>query len=475
MHSVFLDMRGKALRVLVAEGPSAPYTRLFETFSPEAGDLPRIMQQVSGDTGMQFDKAHLIVPSEEVTVAKYKIQNMPLPDAEKVIRRKITAEFRIDEPVFHLTPVDTDKRQRTYLVELVRPDTAQKYAKLLASAKLKVRTITSSFNANIRFFRGEQAEVPETSGIFDIDNEAIEVTVLSHADVIYTERIPLTYPGEEKDHPAGASPERAHKMKLYRIMDAIYKVHLSYRELYPDNAIVRIWICGLRGGAEGVADALREAVDAEIISSDPASPGDFSFSALFGLSEGVAAGAAVNFITRKSLRKLSERTIRILLASAACIALASMIFGYVSYENRYRSERAVLEKAQREHAARQKAGRQVSPYLAYRDQIGGLERTRVAYYEVLRAVANRLPDRIVLEKISFRQDQTKGILDLVFLAPHNPQAGRERILTGLSEMIEGIEVCRRHQEPVITVVARDKEKFLRTEFRCEAYTLEKKN
>jgi hypothetical protein len=67
------------------------------------------------------------------------------------------------------------------------------------------------------------------------------------------------------------------------------------------------------------------------------------------------------------------------------------------------------------------------------------------------------------------------MLDLVFLSQHNPKTGREDVLTGLAGMINGLEVCRNHQEPVITVVARDKDKFLRTEFRCEAYALEKKN
>jgi len=475
VSNLFLDFRGKTLRVLVAEGSAAPFVRTFEAFSPDAGAFKQIMQQVSGETTMQFDKAHLIIPSEEVTISKYKIQNMPLPDAEKVIRRKIIAEFKINEPVFHLTPVDADTRQRTYLVELVRPEVVQKYTKLLAAARLKLRTITSSFNSNIRFFRGTQAELPVTSGVFDIDNDTIEVTILSRADVIYAERIPLTYPGEEKEPASGATAERALKLKLYRIMDAIYKVQLSYRELYPDNEIQKIWICGLRGGAEGVADALREAVDAEIVSGDTASPQGYSYSALFGLAEGVTDGTAVNFVTRKSLRQLTDRTIRMLMAAAACIALVIMISGYAFFENKFSKERDLLEAAQKQEAARQAAGKQVTPYVLYREQISMLERTQVVYYDMLRFIANKIPDGIALERISFRQDQTKGIIDLVFLAPHNPKTGREHVLIKLAGMISGLDACRRHQEPVITVVARDKEKFLRTEYRCEAYTIEKKN
>ncbi|MGC2063019.1 MAG: hypothetical protein WA610_08570 [Thermodesulfovibrionales bacterium] len=476
MSDLYLDFRGKALRILVAEGPPAPYTRTFEAFSADAGEFKRVVQQVSGDTNIQFDKAHLIIPSEEVTVSKYKIQNMPLDDAEKVIRRKIISEFRIEEPVFHLTPVDADKRQRTYRVELVRPEVVQKYIKLLSAAKLKIRTMTSSFNANIRFFRGSRTEIPETSGIFDIDNDAIEATILSRADVIYAERIPLTYPGEEKEHAGSAPPERAKKMKLYRIMDAIYKVHLSYRELYPDNAIQKIWICGLRGGSAGVADALREAVDAEIISGDSSVPVGYAFAALVGLSEGITDGTAVNFITRKSLRQLSDRTIRIIMAIAACIAIVCMISGYEFYENKFRKERELLERAKREYAVRQNAGRQVSPYQSYREQISGLERTQVVYYDVLRFIANRIPDGMVLERISFRQDQEKkGMLDFVFLAPHNLKTGREHGLTKLAGMISELDVCRRHQEPVINVIVRDKQRFLRSEFRCEAYAIEKKN
>ncbi|MBA4371343.1 MAG: hypothetical protein C0402_00605 [Thermodesulfovibrio sp.] len=475
MHSIFLDMRGKALRVLSAEGISAPYTRIFEPFEADPSGLNQALKQVSEATRLQFDKAHLIVPSEEVTVSKYKIPNMPLPDAEKVIRRKLIAEFKIDEPVFHLTALDADKRQRTYLVELVRPEVVQKYVKLLAGAKLKIRTITSSFNANIGNFRGSSLETPETSGIFDIDNEAIEVTILSRTDVIYAERISLTYPGEEQEHTGDAMAERAQKMKLYRIMDAIYKVHLSYQELYPDNAIQKIWLCGLKGGAEGVSDALQQAMDAEIISGDDSRPEGYAYSALFGLSAGLSVGTAVNFVTKKSLRQLSERTVRLFMGIAACLALASMIYGYTTYESRYRQESALLEKAQKEHAARQVAGKQVSPYLTHQDEITALERTQVVYYDIFKFVANRIPEGIVLEKISFRRDQSKGLLDLVFLAPHNPKAGSERLLTKLTGMVNELDVCRRHQEPVITVVARDKEKILRVEFLCEAYAIEKKN
>lgn len=463
------------MRVLVTEGVTSPYARTFESFTPDPVGLAQALQQVVADTRLQFDRAHLIIPSEEVTVSRYKIPTMPLADAEKVVRRKLAVEFSLDDPVFHLTPLDMDKRQRTYMVELVKADVIQRYVKLLSVARLKIKTVTSSFNANIRCFRGASPEVPETSAVFDIDNEAIEVTVLSHAEVIYAERIPLTYPGEDQERSGEASADRVQKMKLYRIMDAIYKVHLSYQELYPDNAVQKIWLCGLRGGAEGVSDALRQAMDAEIVSGDDSRPEGYAYTALFGLSEGLADNRAINFATKKSLRQINEKTVRLLTTLAVSMTLISMLCGYVVYENKYIKERTLLEKAEQEQKARHRAGRPVSPYLLYREQISGLEKTQVAYYDILRFIANRIPDGIILEKITFKQEQTRGMLDLVFLAAQNPKTGKNNVLTKLTTMLGELEACRRHREPVITVVTKEKEKVLRTEFRCEVYTLEKKN
>ena len=469
---IYLDFRGGALRILLAGQPGVSYAQTFSPFSGDAAGLKEIIGRVSRESGASFDRAHIIVPSEEVITTRYKLQAMPLPDIEKVIRRKVIAELKIAEPVFHFMPVDADKRQRTYFVELVSPEVARKYSKLLSSAGLKVRTVTSAFRADLRFFGSSRGEPAGTGGIFDIDNETIEVTVLSHAEVIYNERIPLTYPGEEKaDAPAS---DRAQKMKLYRIMDAIYKVQLSYQELYPDNPIKKIWLCGLRGGAEGVADSLREAVDAEIISGDESAPQGYAYSSLLGLAAGVADGSAANFITRKSLRQLPARTIRLAMGIAACFVIAVMAIGFSVYENKYRDARMLLEESRKIRKARQEAGREASPYLLFRDQIGMLRRTQFSYYDLLRLIANRLPEGSVMDSFGFKGDQSTGTVDLVFLTPYHPSAGREKILTNLTEITRELGACSRNEEPLISTIEKDKEKFLKAEYRCEAYHIEKK-
>ena len=141
MNNVFLDIRGRALKVLITEGEVVKYTKVFESFSLYDAECAKTFRQISDESKVRPDAAHLILPSEEVTVKVFTLQKMDVADAEKIISRRIKETGKNEPPVFHLTPWGSAEKDQAYIVTIFNPESIKKHVKALSGHGLKVKTV----------------------------------------------------------------------------------------------------------------------------------------------------------------------------------------------------------------------------------------------------------------------------------------------------------------------------------------------
>ena len=119
MTNLFIDLRGKCTRALIAEGERILFARTFPRPLESGEDLAELIGELAAKAGKTPDQAHLIVPVDEVKLSTYKLQEMPLEDAGKIIQRGISAATGVREPNFHLTLLAPQQDKQVYLAEHV--------------------------------------------------------------------------------------------------------------------------------------------------------------------------------------------------------------------------------------------------------------------------------------------------------------------------------------------------------------------
>ena len=258
MSNVFFDIRGKSLKVLITDGQTVKYAKVFASFSLEdRGAAQTIFRQITDESGVEADTVQLIPPAGEVKIKIYRLQKMSLDDARKIIKRKIMIEEGIEGPVFHLMSRDSGVRHQDFIAAMVDPEGLKKYIMLLSGYGIKVKTLSTSFHANLKAFEGLKNDMPQPSAIFDIGTYSIEILVVAPSHIITYEILPIST-GEAEEALEKGDIERIRKKRLYGIIDALYKFMISYREKYADLPIEKVLWCGTADNAEKIAGQLKK-------------------------------------------------------------------------------------------------------------------------------------------------------------------------------------------------------------------------
>jgi Tfp pilus assembly PilM family ATPase len=476
MMNVFFDIRGKSLRVLIMEGEAVTFIKGYELFhydDPEqAGSL---LDQVSVDSGKKIDKIHLILPSSDVSVQTFRMQTMAVSDAEKIIRRKIIQETDIQSPAFKLTPLSPSGKQQGYIAEIVKPEAIQTYYNLFRTHNIAIKSFSTSFQGNLKTLRRIKGEMGETNTLLDIENDMIEMTVLSRSGVIYYERMALPNIDMEKEIGTGLTEERVLKMKLYRIVDSIYNMYQNYKSTHPENPVKKAWICGPGASLEGIHEALRNALGTEALTlstfGESVRNGSV-FTALHGVAFGISDNSSVNYIPREILRKpLALNRTAFFAALGLCVLAIVSISAVI--EARYRHARNELAVSMREYNLAEQIRESSSPVLQKKEYLRGLQEEEVGFYEILKYLAESLPEDVFIESIAFRKTENSTSMEMRCVTHFYSEIGKNRLLSRVIDTVDTFGRFRRVGEPSIAIVNMAEEKLMNFTVVCEVRAHEK--
>lgn len=477
MSNIYFDIRGNALKVLMTDGQEVKYAKIFESFSLDnTAEAQKTFQQISDESGVKLDTVHLIPPAGAVKIKIYKLQKMALDDARMIVKRKIMVEEGIEEPVFHLMSRDSGARHQEFVAAIADPEGLKKYVALLSGFGMKVKTLTTSFHANLKAFERIKSDIPQTCAIFEVGTDSIEIIVVSPSRIINYEILPVSI-GEVEESLEERDIERIQKKRLYGIIDELYKFMISYRENYADTQIEKVLLCGRVDNVEKIAGAVEEGIGIQSSLWNPfgeAVPNGAKFTALYGFSLGVSDNTAANLISAELLRRKWFRISRTAMTVLFCIYIAVVVAVFFIAETRYKNSKKMLDAEIREKKAlaliSQGAGK--SPDL--RESLQRLAVKQSPLYEVFRYLGNNLPDGVSLDEIVFKQEGEDEILNMRFVSKYDVNIGKNKYFTRVVDSLTGSGRISLIKEPSFSVSGDAKTPLIHFQVTCKVIPYEKK-
>lgn len=457
MTQLYLDIREDLIAFFVQRDNKT--VQKMYSYVKDFEDLKTKLKLYLSESDIKPDTAHIILPSSEVIFENITLQNVPMEDAEFIIRNKIISERDIKSPLIHLTPLGSDKMQQTYLVETIEKEIAEKYTKILSANGVKVRTLSTPIHANIRFFR-DFIKSAGTFGILDLGREFMEFTVISDSVLILHERIPIQKAQMDE---VEKKLETFDRLILFKIVEKFHNLYKRLKNTLPDQSLSKVFLCGPLCVHKELIETLSEIIVVEpLVDTDEDAP--CLYASIKGLIRGVLDNSIVNFLERsgKFFSHFEKRCKRYVLITMV-IYLILLSGGFFYVENKYKkaSLRLKLETKELSKGARKGSYAKRLSYLV------SLSERDIPFYEILRYLANNLPEGIFLEKVNYIGKDDKTIIEFNFIIKDTSALVRESLLTQLSSTLNNSSYLKNDGEPSISIVTKDKAKIIQVRLAVE--------
>lgn len=441
-----------------------PYLVYYDTDEKNPWDfaLKQIVNQIRTDIKTSIDSVHLILPSDEVIIEKHQLPKMAKPDALKLIERKIAAETKEEFPPFTIIPATSDQKTQTWCSLYIPTTTLQAYHKAFSSCRLRLTSITTPINAMIDAFRSVREAIFNAHAIFEIQRGFIEAFYISADGILHFQRQQFeteTIPANNEN-----DDEKILKLRIFKIINTVFSINTSYQSANPATPVQMAWVCGLESGLDEIATALKDAMGIEV-GIAPAMPTGLADESAFVPLAGYAAAlqsnsatsyAAADFFRRFPLRKTSGL---IIYAVTGCAALAAVTLTEIEYQALKKETRQIKQPLDTKQGKSPPSAS--AAYTKNLDALKKLTTRQFVFYNLFRELATDLPDGVYLENLDFSLKEDKGIINITALARLDDKIAENMLLTKFMTMLDNSSMLKNHREPAITVLARDKERFMK--------------
>lgn len=466
---------GGIYRNKAEDNPYLIYYDLQEKRNPWEQALKEVIGKIRSDINRSIDETHLIIPSAEVIVDTHQLPRMSRQDAEKVIGRKIITESKEAFPPFSIIPSASDQKTQIWYSLYIPTSVILDYRKAFSACRLRLSSISTQINSVIDAFRSIREAIFNSHAIFEVRRGFIEAYYISAEGMLHFQRIP--YNTEEHVYSEGTEEhEKAQKLKLFRIIDTIFRINSQYQSIHPQIPIQMAWICGNENNLEAIAAALRETMGLEVNIAPPVSTGvpeESGYVPLFGFADSLHNGTAVTYsaadlLKRFPIRKISGLLVCILFTLAALITIGVT-------EREYRSLRKRVKAIQPAGNSVNSPGKR-SVSAAHAKDLALLKRLterQIVFYDLFRELANDLPEDLSIENLEFRLKDDKGVLDITTISPLDKNPGENTPLSRLMAMLDRSKTMKSHQEPAVSIISIDSRRHMKINFTSEVIPLDK--
>jgi hypothetical protein len=453
-----------------------PYLIYYNTGEKNSWDLAlkQIMKQIRSEIQSPVNSTHLIIPSDEVTIATHQLPKMSRQDAQKLIGRKISAETKEEFPPFSIIHGASDQKTQTWCSLYIPTATLREYRKAFSSCRMRLNSITTPVNAMIDAFRSVRESIFNAHVIFEIQRGFIEAFYISADGILHFQRLSYAPSAASRENNAEET-EKAHKLKIFKIINTIFSINSNYQADHPATPVQMAWVCGLESGLNDIASALKEAMGIEVAIA-PATPTGLPDESGYVPLAGFAAALQNNTATTYTAADLFQRfplrrtSSGIIFAVTACAALLAITLT----EREYRKLQKQVQQLQQPPS--QNLGKNKAPasaaYIKNLDALKKLTSRQFVFYNLFRELATDLPDGVYLENLEFHLKDDKGFIDITALARLDDKIAENMLLTRLMTMFNNSPTLKNHREPAITVFSRDKERFFKITVTSEVNPLD---
>lgn len=469
MADLYLDIRNRAVRAIVAESGAIRFQKAYPLDTPNnahrdhahsssqsrirEGELSHIIGRIRTESPAGIDQAHLILPNTNVIFATHRLPRMPHQEALKLVVRKTAEETREELPQVSLIPMATEQNSQTWLSEYVPIGTLRAYKKEFDAARVKLKTVSTIPEATLKTIAHIRDSIFNAHAIFEINESFVEIYYVSASAVLLHETLEISI---DEDRLESSDPDRILRRRMFTILDMLYHVNAQYLAANPMTPLEKIWICGSDANIPAIGSALQDAmdVDTSLLNDQPDDPvTGCRFAVLKGFVQACVDGSAVNLMHPDLLRRFPLRKKSGLLIYISMSLLAASVIGWTEYRHaRLQKQVKLLEKA----AAAQKASKSASDAVTKNlDALKKLTSSQVFLYPVFRELATNLPDGVFIDSLSYTNKDGLSAMELVASFRQSGDLGTKKTLTRLMEALQQSPSLSVNQEPSISTVIKD--------------------
>lgn len=457
MNSLNIDFRDGCLRVLVLKDGSVRYSKLVRSFSVDDGaSVKDMVTSEIKKAGWKKGRTNIILPADIVKQKTHHVPALNSEDTKKIIHREISKELRGERFTFGIRKMfkqnTADAAGQEVLAEYVSVADVSKYLNFLKGCGIKPDCMISSLEGNLHFFNRFRPKTDGSEALLDIGMDVIEIAVFNSGHLTEYEKVSISHGDAD---PAGSKTtlsEHADKIRTYKIVEVLYNFLVSSKKDSPEQKLSTIWICGIGSLTEGIADSVSEGlgVNCRVTDlSDTIREKGSEFAALSGVALLSRKDDFINFIPGYMLEEKTKLLRRALLAASLSIYLLLLIGGYSVLNHTENTLKLAYGKAQSEQASRAESQKSDGPYFAERNTFAKIVSGRMGLYAVLRDIANRTPQGVVLESMEVQKAQERTNLKIIATIQYNDKNVKDALLSKFLSSLDTSLSLRRTSNPEI--------------------------
>lgn len=401
MNSLNIDFRGESLRILSVKDGAIKHVFLSRNFT--ISDPKKAKQQFLAaiqEAGGKKGRVNVVLPHKIVKFSISQVPAMDIKDAEKVLRREVAKELGTQDFVLGIRRIFRNQSgKHDILAEYALKSDMKPYLTLLKECRIKPSVITTGLEGIISAFNRIRPETEGNEAVIEICQNFMEIIVFNDGRLVNYRKIQMPAADEAKLSGKDTDQAQLFKIKMYTIVDALYKFIVETGSDTAEEKIARLWISGLGSIEEGTAEVLSESIG---INSAPLNSfyKDLEhagiYTAVAGLSMLTPADQIVNLIPSDERDRARYRVGRAALITALAFYVILIGGGFVALNRTEKALKIVKEKSDTEVKASQKSGTRDKGEQDALRKIAGNNRD---LYPLFRDIANLTPAGISLTSL----------------------------------------------------------------------------
>jgi hypothetical protein len=457
MSSLNIDFRDGCLRIILTKDSSVKYSKLIKDFSiTDERSAKEILVSAIKEYGGKKGRVNIILPCEIVRHRTFQIPLMDIEDAKKVARREISKEFKEQKFVSGIRKLHkkVESGKQEILTEYVLAADVLKYLNLLKSCGIAPKIITSSLEGNVQLFNKFRPETDGNETVFDIGMNLIEFAVFNNGQLKDYGRLSMPRVYDKKPESINIPSEQTDKIKIFGILDVLYKFIMASGKDSPEEKPSRIWLCGFGSTTEGLVSSISEGlgINASLLITPDMSIEDASaFSALTGVSSISRAEQFINLIPEDILYKRKIFAQRTLLAASLSLYIILLAGGYAVLNHMENDMKTLYEKVKSVQALTPAAGETADIYSSGQKTLAKIASNNPALYTVFGDIANLTPAGISLNDIQIEKAEGVTNLKLDATIKYNDENFKNAVLSKFLQSLDSSFRLKRVSNPEIAV------------------------
>jgi hypothetical protein len=456
MNSLNIDFRDNCLRILAAKDGSATYTNLIKNFSLDdlrtaKGTLASAIKDAGGKRGT----VHVILPSELIADKTFQIPSMEFEDAKKYVKRELLKETKGDKFVYGIrtlsAPQKTPESRQHIIAEYVHGAHIDAYLDLLNSCGISPDIMTSGLEGALNLFNSFRPATEGNEAVCDIGTNTIEITVMNNSQLQEYRKIPIPHVQDETGEGEDASAGQSDKIKMYRIIDTLYKFTMSYGQDFPQENLSALWLCGSGSTIEGIADSLSAGLGTKCSLIDAEAGGGSAFCALKGISALKRKDALINLVPEDLLAAKTQFLKRLLLAASLSFYIILLTGAYIALDHTEREIKSLYDRVSADQALRLAKHKTDDVYTTGQATLSKIALSGRGIYSVMRDLANLTPAGVTLTGLQLKKVQNVTQIEINATIQYTDENFRDALLSRFLTSLDRSSGMKKTLPPEIMV------------------------